>query len=311
MFTALWDDDYGPEILQNFPEKVDLDLNEVADRIFLSFQTVFGVSSEISFEKTTLVLPLKSIKKIAKIILDSISNEKIRGGKQPFIIVLLFPEEFPKDQLSEFDDILELMADLFKNERKLNLKHFFEQIITISIQNIQDLIDEGNREFKKKDYKDSIDLFEDAIKIMEIFKIKKNYSYCLKKLKISKLNYAKKLNEKGKAFLFKKMYENARDYFDQALNLAEDINNRSLIKDIRKNIAINYTNWALQIEKNADSLFNKKNYKMANQKYELAIKLAKKARNNKLVDKLYKKSAKAPNISLTSLKKKKNKNKNS
>jgi len=120
-FLAIWDDDIGPTIIDAYPPDNNLNLEEISEQIFQSFQTIFGNSPEIKFERTDLVLPLKSYNKTAKILLDSFPNDSIRGGLQPFFIVLLAPDNFPIKKISAFDKML---ININRDFKKADRKHF-------------------------------------------------------------------------------------------------------------------------------------------------------------------------------------------
>ena len=71
VFLAEWDETLGPTVKDslNISQKIG-DIDIIALNIFSSFQMVFGDSTEVSFKRTKLTMPLKSRNSIARIFFD-------------------------------------------------------------------------------------------------------------------------------------------------------------------------------------------------------------------------------------------------
>lgn len=128
IFIAMWDEKIGPIILDSHPKTSNLDLEEITLQVFQSFQIIFGTAEDVSFNRTSFLLPLKSLKKQAKILLDSIQNKEVRGGLQPFTVVLLVPEDYSSENLTAFDSVLEKIVVIFTKEKSVKLEDFFDEI---------------------------------------------------------------------------------------------------------------------------------------------------------------------------------------
>jgi tetratricopeptide (TPR) repeat protein len=149
-YLAVWDEKVGPEIYDAYPEANanSLDLDEITLQIFQSFQIIFGTNPDVHFNRTNLSFPLKSLKRIAKIMLDSIPNENVRGGLQPFIVVFLVPEDFSEENLNAFNDILIRIGLHFSKEKRIKIKEYYDEIKTLyqtqSVEKDENIVIEPN-----------------------------------------------------------------------------------------------------------------------------------------------------------------------
>ena len=119
---AAWDEALGPEITDQLPLETDIgDLDMLAVPIFMTFQTIFGEAADVTFHHTTLTMPFKSHEKIARILLDTIPDEGVRGGLMPFIVVLLLPDYLPEDKVAEFDDVMARIGTAYKETQSKSI----------------------------------------------------------------------------------------------------------------------------------------------------------------------------------------------
>lgn len=129
LFLAKWDEAIGPTLIEDYQEgDPGSDLDALAIQIFMTFQTVFGDSTEVEFNRTFLTFPFKSMNQIGRIILDTLPNSEVRGGKEPFIIVALLPDYIGEEQLIEFDPILQDISNFYIQSKNANLAEFYLQI---------------------------------------------------------------------------------------------------------------------------------------------------------------------------------------
>jgi tetratricopeptide (TPR) repeat protein len=114
---CLWDEALGPTITAQVPEMAAMgDTDMIAVQIFMTFQTVFGESSEVAFNRTFLTIPFKSYHRTARILLETVVNPEVREGLQPYIVVLFLPDYLPEEKISLFDPILSKIGVQFKNK---------------------------------------------------------------------------------------------------------------------------------------------------------------------------------------------------
>ena len=113
LFLAIWNEDYGPQVIEFYPKPTSYDLEDLSIRIFASFQFFYDVPDK-NFSRILMKHQISNINRKALIILDIVNNPEIKGGLQPFIVVLLLPEFLSGDKLELFE-ILEhiLLFNIF------------------------------------------------------------------------------------------------------------------------------------------------------------------------------------------------------
>lgn len=295
-YLVIWDDKIGPKLIDSYPKNPSSDIIQISENIFQSYQTIFGNASDVTYDRTNLVLPLKSHKKIAKCLLDSIPNPKMRGGKQPFINVILLPLSFPEKEAVRLNEIQEKILDEYiKTQRATLIKYFSD--ISAKIEDIGSiLIKDANQIFKDKNYKDAINSFKSAIDILTLINKTNKISDAVSMLNKARNKYSEQLLEQSNSSISKKEFDIAEKELLEALKHSEDSNNKSLLKKIRKSISTNYEFWAISVESVGDKVFDTKDYKSANTLYEQALGLSRKAGRSKMIKRLQKKLSKAPNF---------------
>ncbi|UYP46867.1 hypothetical protein NEF87_003152 [Candidatus Lokiarchaeum ossiferum] len=130
LFLAEWDEALGPTVKDYFNTLVELgDVDMIALNIFSTFQMVFGESTDVSFKRTVLTMPMNSQKVIARIVLDIIPDTDVRGGFMPFIVVILIPDFLPEDKISSFDEILAKIVSNYKEHHGISLSNYKGEIL--------------------------------------------------------------------------------------------------------------------------------------------------------------------------------------
>ncbi len=127
LFFAIWDEEEGPEVLNFYPKSSLLDLESLANSIFATYQLLWNKPDE-QFKKTKVTLPVVNLNRKAHILLDLIHNREVRGGFQPFIVVLLVPDYFTDESLGMFDGVLSKIAKKYMNDQKVLLFEGYEDI---------------------------------------------------------------------------------------------------------------------------------------------------------------------------------------
>lgn len=234
VYHAIWDERIGPVITDSVNEDNGIDLEDVTLQIFQSFQLVFGNAADVKFEKTSFFLPLKSIHKIAKIFLDNVENEEVRGGLQPYSIVILLPEEFPSEKLTIFDTILNNMSVYFMNENRIDLVNYIEDITEIYLGQLfeEDLSIELEDSYTftaaVNDFKNGLELFK-----------KQNYTSAYRLIKKASIRF----NSDNQANLIaestyllstilvqRSRYASALEYYKKLIKTSEDIQKEKYIE---------------------------------------------------------------------------------
>lgn len=297
-FLAIWDDDIGPTIIDSYPPDNNLNLEEISEQIFQSFQTIFGNSPDIKFERTDLVLPLKSYKKTAKILLDSFPNDSIRGGLQPFFIVLLAPDHFPIKKISTFD---KMMADICRDFKKsdkqhLSIKEYSPDFINESLKAAKKIAGNAQRLLKKNKFEKAFAQYQNAIKMVKTLKAENIESNFIDKLHKAHKRFTMFTLNKGNTLFSKKKYEDSIELFKEALKLAEKYDVEISIKKISYKIQVAFTQLAAQANKKGDNAVKIRDYKLAHKYYSNSVKWAKLAKKPKLMKKYEKKLNRTPNI---------------
>lgn len=296
LYLVIWDDKLGPKVIDSYPKNALVDITQISENIFQSYQTIFGNAADVVFDRTNLVLPLKSHKKIAKCLLDSIPDPKIRGGKQPFVNIILLPLAFPEEESVRLNDIQGRILDEYIKDQRASMAKYFPDILTEIEELGSVLVKEANQIFKEKQYKEAINSYKSAVDILTLINKTNKISEPTSMLNKARAKYSEQLLDRAISSIYKKEYDIAEKELSEALKHSEDANNKSLLKRIRKSIATNYEYWALSLESMGDKVFDTKDYKSANKLYEQALGLARKGGNSKLIKKLQKKLSKAPSF---------------
>ena len=118
LFLTLWDEQLGLEVLGYYPKSFKGDLESLSNKIFSTFDFFYNKPDE-QYQSRKITLPIVNLNRKAYVLLDIIHNREVRGGLQPFIVVLLVPDSFLDDRLEEFDTILSKIAKKYQNEKKI------------------------------------------------------------------------------------------------------------------------------------------------------------------------------------------------
>ncbi|MBD3351804.1 MAG: hypothetical protein GF364_09995 [Candidatus Lokiarchaeota archaeon] len=177
---------------------------------------------------------MKTIQKNAKIYLDTIENDDVRGGLQPFSIVILLPEQFPQERLAIFEDILQKMSAVVSNKQKIDLKKYYEEIVDLYLEQA---------------FEEDLDLeIEDGYSItaavndfnhgLELYKNNK-YNSAYRPLKKAMIKFEEEDQKNliaeasfllGTILLKTGKYENAAEQYRKLVNVATEINKAQYIE---------------------------------------------------------------------------------
>jgi tetratricopeptide (TPR) repeat protein len=229
LFLSLWDEELGVEIVEYCPKSFIGNLESLTHKIFSAFQFFFkDLTEQFKFRK--LILPVVDINRKAYVMLDVIINPDVRGGKQPFIVVLLVPDYFSEERLEVFDKILLKIARKYINEQEILIKGSFKEIEDIFIEEhkSKEPVLEIEEEYS---YTAAIDDFKAGVKLYQT----KNFDEAIPALSKALMKFEHD-NQKnltvevlyllGSLFAQKKDFNIAEDYFLQLEIIAEELNHQ-------------------------------------------------------------------------------------
>ncbi|MBN2151624.1 MAG: hypothetical protein JW839_09275 [Candidatus Lokiarchaeota archaeon] len=117
IILADWNEERGPLIIDSiFPEQIgDVDDSPevLVTRCYINAQSIFA---RADFSKINFSVPMVSIKKLAVVFFDVIPDEKVRGGKRPFILVVFVPIEMSYSIIERIAKVVDPFLDVYKRE---------------------------------------------------------------------------------------------------------------------------------------------------------------------------------------------------
>jgi tetratricopeptide (TPR) repeat protein len=231
-FIALWDEALGPTVEDSYPYTHTLgDIESLAVKVFLTFETVFGNATD-GFKRTNIVLPLNAIARKAVILLETIPNPNVRGGLQPFILTLLIPETFVKD--NAFDDVMNKIALKYLEKQRPLLRENFSDIVEIyrrenaSEEGLLKLEDGYSISKAAEDFKMGVGFFKQQ-------KFENAYPLLRKALVQFENDKQQQLILQAvylisNIFYVQKRYQVGRNYYDRLEKLASELDHREYLE---------------------------------------------------------------------------------
>ncbi len=126
VFLTIWDEEYGPQKVATYPTST-LDIESLGALIFTAFQ-YFWDSPEKSFEKSNFTLPLETHGRKIRVVLQTLPNDKVRGGLQPYATSLILPDHLPDTLVAGFDPILTEIGLKYANTKEVSLPLFEKRL---------------------------------------------------------------------------------------------------------------------------------------------------------------------------------------
>ncbi len=232
-FLAIWDDELGPQIIDIYPKSNIGDPEKLAIQIFTLYQ-LFWESPNAAYQRTDFTIPILNFNKTAKVILDVIPNFEIRGGFQPYIIVLLAPDYFSEEQLNASNEILTRISLDFSKYRDITLKNYYSDItqnlnLSLMIQEPSVEIDENYS------YTAAMEDFQAGIKLFQTKNYEQAYSILKKVLIKFKQEHHKHLIMEvlyiiASILTQQKKFSLANNYFNQLESLAKELDHERYIE---------------------------------------------------------------------------------
>lgn len=294
IFIAEWDEEFGPKVLNRFPNGRNMDLDEIADNVFLSFQTVFGNEPGVKFDRTNLVLPLKSHKRIAKTVLDSYKNDNVRGGYHPFIHVILLPLEFPEENMLIFNDIQNEIAEKYKYRREINLESFHSVILSIIEKLADHFHSHGEILRKEKKLDQAVNSHRKSFFLSKVVTNGRKEERFKRFLNNALGEYGKKNYKKGKRAYRQHKYSLSETFYKKASDLYEEAEDFFAVKKVRKKLKKTYKKWAKGLLSRGEVAKNREDLAEAYKSYSKAADLAKRTGKRRLIKKANKMLGKVP-----------------
>jgi len=227
-FITIWDEDIGPVIVDFYPKFKVGDLENLAIQIFTAYQ-FFWDAQDFKFQSTKFILPIKSINRKSKVLLDLIPNLEVRGGLQPYIIALLVPDYFSDEDLKIFDEIMLKISQQFSRNQKLSLKDYYQSIKDVLLLKVVEKEPKVDiSEFYS--YTAAMEDFQAGIKLFQTKNFEEAYQILKKVLQKFEQEEHKHLIMEvlyilASLFTQRKQYNVARGYFLQLEDLAREMEN--------------------------------------------------------------------------------------
>ena len=225
-FIALWDEQIGPEIVDFYPQVTIGDLEKLAVQIFTVYQ-FFWDTPESPYQRTSFVLPIALNKKV-KVLFDVIPNAEVRGGLQPFIVVLIAPDYLSDEDLNEFNEIILKITQRFSRKEEITLKTYYPELFNL-FKSKKSVLEKEVELSKFYSYTAAMEDFQAGIKLFQTKNLEKAYELLRKVLLKFEQEQHKHLIVEvlyviASIFTQQKKYKTANEYFKRLQNLAEDIN---------------------------------------------------------------------------------------
>jgi hypothetical protein len=286
-FLAEWDESAGPKIVDAYPASKKMDLEDITMQIFTGFQTVFGTADDVAFDRTNLVLPLKSHKVTAKILLDSYRSKKVRGGRLPFIVAFLVPVKFYERELHVYNDVQERIVDQYAKTKAIELKAYFDEVVQETEKLAMKTREKAESLLKKKEYWDSVEEFRNALFLLKLTKNTGAIDETLKKMEAAITKYSKEILDEVNGKIKEGNWIQAEKDHLLTVRLAKEVKNEKIISLFTDRLNSFYASWIKVLEKEAKAALKGKDADPTTARaiQEKIVKIAQKTKIEKLIKK--------------------------
>ncbi|MFX1393601.1 MAG: tetratricopeptide repeat protein [Promethearchaeota archaeon] len=229
-FISVWDEETGSQMIDFYPKSLIGDFEHLADQIFTVYQ-FFWDSSSSDYQRTSVILPINKLNKKAKIIFDVIPNLELKGGFQPFIVVLLFPDHFTDEHLNDYNEIMLKISQKFSKKKEIILQDLYQEIkdIFTSKSSVKEEQDVEISEYYS--YTAAMEDFQAGIKLFQT----KNFDQAYEILRKVNLKFEQEDNKHlmmevlyiiASIFTQQKKFKVAKGYFKRLRILAEELQHK-------------------------------------------------------------------------------------
>ena len=132
LFLAFWDDKFGPELNQYFPEEkiFPIPLDNIVNQLFTVVTSIYGHDKITKAEG--VLLEIKNLKSRGYLFFDSYPDNKERFGEKQYMIAVIAPSINYFHTL-EIKDIFLDLSEKIKNKLNWNIEEYWKKIYDIML----------------------------------------------------------------------------------------------------------------------------------------------------------------------------------
>jgi len=132
LFLAFWDDKFGPELNQYFPEEkiFPIPLDNIVNQLFTVVTSIYGHDKITKAEG--VLLEIKNLKSRGYLFFDSYPDNKERFGEKQYMIAVIAPSINYFHTL-EIKDIFLDLSEKIKNKTNWNIEEYWKKIYDIML----------------------------------------------------------------------------------------------------------------------------------------------------------------------------------
>lgn len=132
IFLAFWDDKFGPELKQYFPEEkpFPIPLDDIVNQLFTVATSIYGHDKITKAEG--VLLDIKNLKSRGYLFFDSYPDKKERFGEKQYMIAVIAPSINYFHTL-EIKEIFLDLSEKIKDNSKWNIEEYWKKISDIML----------------------------------------------------------------------------------------------------------------------------------------------------------------------------------
>ncbi len=132
LFLAFWDDKFGPELKQYFPEEkpFPIPLDDVVNQLFTVATSIYGHGKITKAEG--VLLDIKNLNSRGYLFFDSYPDKKERFGEKQYMIAVIAPSINYFHTL-EIKEIFLDLSEKIKDKSKWNIEEYWKKIYDIML----------------------------------------------------------------------------------------------------------------------------------------------------------------------------------
>jgi len=134
LFLAFWDDKFGPELNQYFPEEktFPIPLDDIVNQLFTVATSIYGHDKITKPEG--VLLDIKNLKTRGYLFFDSYPDKKERFGEKQYMIAVIAPSINYFHTL-EIKEIFIDLSEKIKNKNEWNIEEYWKKIYDLMLLN--------------------------------------------------------------------------------------------------------------------------------------------------------------------------------
>ena len=132
LFLAFWDDKFGPELHQYFPEEkiFPIPLNDIVNQLFTVATSIYGHDKITKAEG--VLLEIKNLKTRGYLFFDSYPDKKERFGEKQYMVAVIAPSITYFHTL-EIKEIFMDLSEKIKLKTNWNIEEYWKKIYDIML----------------------------------------------------------------------------------------------------------------------------------------------------------------------------------